>query len=45
MDVQDRWGGRILNVDEQGGGRVVLKIRQFLWTSYEYRPLGLVFTG
>ena len=32
-------GGNILDVDGQGGGGVgYLKIRQFSWTSYVYRP-------
>ena len=37
LDVQGQGGG-ILDVGWQGGW-VVLKIGQFLWTSYVYRPL------
>ena len=39
LDVQlQRGGKKMLDVDGQVGGGV-LKIRQFSWTSYVYRPL------
>ena len=37
LDFQGQGGGRILDVDGQGGW-VVLKIGQFSWTSYVYHP-------
>ena len=37
LDVQGEGVGKILDVDGQGGGGV-LKIRQFSWTSFVYRP-------
>ena len=37
LDVQGQAGGKILDVDGQGGWGF-LKIRQFSWTSYVYRP-------
>ena len=40
LHVQRQGGGRSLDVDGQGGrGWKVLKIGQFLWTSYVYNPL------
>ena len=36
LDVQGQGGGKVLDVDGQRGWEV-LKIRQFLWTSYMYR--------
>ena len=40
LDVQGQGGGRILDVAGQGGwDGGVLKIGQFSWTSYVYRPL------
>ena len=38
LDVQGKRGGKILDVDRQGGWRV-LKIGQFSWRSYVYDPL------
>ena len=38
LNVQGQEGGKILDVAGQGGWWV-LKIGQFLWTSYVYRPL------
>ena len=35
--VQGQGGGRTLDLDGQGGWKV-LKIGQFLWTSYVYHP-------
>ena len=37
LDVQGQEGGKILDVDGQGGWGVLI-IRQFSWTSYVYRP-------
>ena len=37
LDVQGQEGGRILDVDGQGGWGV-LKIVQFWWTLYVYYP-------
>ena len=37
LDVQGQEGGRILDVDGQGGWGV-LKIVQFWWTLYVYHP-------
>ena len=37
LDVQGQEGGRILDVDGQGGWSV-LKIVQFWWTLYVYHP-------
>ena len=39
LDVQDQGGGRISNVDGQGGWGI-LKTGQFSWTSYVHHPLG-----
>ena len=36
LDVQGQRGGKMLDVDGQGG---VLKIGQFSWTSYVYHSL------
>ena len=44
LDVQSQGSGRILDVAGQGrgggggGGGGILKIAQFSWTSYVYRP-------
>ena len=38
LDVQGQGGGRFSDVGGQGGWGV-LKIGQFSWTSYVYRPL------
>ena len=37
LDVQVQGGGSVLDLDGKGGWGV-LKIRQFSWTSYVYRP-------
>ena len=37
LDVQGQGDGKMFDVDGQAGWGV-LKIRQFLWTSYVYRP-------
>ena len=42
LDVQGQGGGRILDVDGQEGWGV-LKIGQFLWTSYVYCPLSEIY--
>ena len=38
LDAQGQGGGRMVDVDGQGRWEV-LKIGQFLWTSYVYHPL------
>ena len=41
LDVTDEGDRKMLDVDGQGGW-VVLKIRQFSWTSYVYRSLRIL---
>ena len=38
LNVEGQGGGRIFDLDEQGGWEI-LKIGQFSWTSYVYHSL------